>query len=144
MIVSAGFTAALAMHLVEVLGLRVVGLEIVVGDGPCRRNPAMMVQLAEVALAQAKQRRAVEFGIAADVVVGVRMKVVSVLVEPRLVGVVVGIDIDHFGVPVRLFAGNIITALQNKDALARRRKMIRQRASPGACSDDDYVVVVVI
>ena len=104
----------------------------------------MMAQLAEVALAQAKQRRAVELGVAAHVVIGVRMKFIAVLVEPRFFSVVVGVDIDNLRVPVRLFAGNVVTSLQNEDALARRREMIRQGASPGARSDDDYVVAVVV
>src|SRR5208283_1945219 len=139
-----GILAAFAMHLVEILGLRVVGLEIAVGDGPCWRDPATMVNFAEVALAQAKQRRPVKLGVAAHVVVGVRMKVVTVLVEPRLFGVVVGVDIYNLGVPVGLFALNIVAALQDEDALARRREMIRQGASAGACADDDYVVAVVV
>src|SRR5271157_648555 len=44
--------AALTMHLVENLGLRVIRLEVVVGDGPSRRDAAVVAQLAEVALTQ--------------------------------------------------------------------------------------------
>ena len=42
----------------------------------------MVAQLAEIFLAQAEQSRAVELGVAADVVVGVRMEFLAVLVAP--------------------------------------------------------------
>ena len=54
---------------VQVLGLGVVGLEVVVGDRPGRRDPAVVPELAEVLGSQAEQGRAVELGVAPDVVV---------------------------------------------------------------------------
>ena len=66
--------AALAVHLIEALGLGVVRLELVVADRPRRRDAAVMPQLAEVLSPQPEQRRAVELRVAADVVVGVRMQ----------------------------------------------------------------------
>ena len=71
---SVGILAALAVHVVQPLGLGVVRLELVVGDRPGRRDAAVMAQLAEVLAPQPEQRRAVELGVAADVVVGVRMQ----------------------------------------------------------------------
>ena len=47
-----------------------------------------MAKLAEVALAQAEQRGAVELGVAADVVVRVRVERLAVLVVPHFLGVV--------------------------------------------------------
>ena len=44
----------------------------------------MMVNLAEVFLAQAKQRRAVKLRVAADIVVRVRMQLFAVFVAPFL------------------------------------------------------------
>src|SRR5262245_15727332 len=39
---------ASAVNLIEVLGLGVVGLQLVVSDRPSRRNPAMMAQFTEI------------------------------------------------------------------------------------------------
>ena len=91
-----------------------------------------MAQLAEVALAQAKQRRTVKLGVAADVVVRVRMKILAVLVAPRFVGVVVSVNIDYLGIPIGFLAGNVVAALQNKDALAGGREMVRASVPPPA------------
>src|SRR5206468_8742790 len=60
--------AMLAVHAVEVLGLRIIRLEIVVPDRPGRRDPAVVPDLAEVLLAQAEQRRTVHLRAPADVV----------------------------------------------------------------------------
>ena len=79
--------AALAVDMIQMLGLRVVRLQIVIGDRPRRRNAAVMPELAEVFLAQTKQRRAVELRIAADVVVRVRMQLLAVVVAPDFLGV---------------------------------------------------------
>ena len=86
--------AALAVHVIHVLGLRVVRLQIVVGDRPGRRDSAMMPDLAEVLLAQTEERRAVELGVAADVIVGVRMQLLAVAVVPVLLGLVLAFDVD--------------------------------------------------
>ena len=43
-----GIFPTLTMNLVKVLGLRVVRLELVVGDGPGGRDAAVMLHLAEV------------------------------------------------------------------------------------------------
>ena len=51
-----------------------------------------MPELAEVFLAQTEQRGAVELGIAADVVIGVRMQVLAVFVAPDFLGVVLALQ----------------------------------------------------
>src|SRR6516164_9802867 len=58
----------LAVDVILLLGLAVIGLEIGIADRPCGRDPAMVPDLAEILLAQAEQRGAVEFGVAADVI----------------------------------------------------------------------------
>ena len=63
---SVGSSPACAVDEVELLGLGVVGLEVGVGDRPRRRDAAVVADLAEVALAQAEQDRAVDLGVAAD------------------------------------------------------------------------------
>ena len=76
--------AARAVHVVELLGARVVGLHLVVADGPRRRDAVVVAQLAEVLLAQAVQRGAVELGGAADAVVHLRLEGLAVAVVPRV------------------------------------------------------------
>ncbi len=66
--------AAGAVHLVELLGLRVVRLHLVVADRPGGRDAVVVAQLAEVLRAQAVERRAVELGGAADEVVHLRLE----------------------------------------------------------------------
>ena len=63
-----------AVHLVELLRQRVVRLELVVGDRPGRRDAVVVLQLAEVLLAQPVQRGAVELRRAADEVVDLRLE----------------------------------------------------------------------
>src|SRR5271165_7521729 len=69
-----GVLAAGAVDLVELLGLRVVGLHLLVGDRPRRRDAAVMAELAEVLRAKAVERRAVELGRATDAVVDLGLK----------------------------------------------------------------------
>jgi len=70
------------VYLVELLGLRVVRLHIVVADGPRRRDAVVVVELAEVLGSQPVQRRAVELGRPADVVVHLRLERRQVRVVP--------------------------------------------------------------
>ena len=133
--------AALAVDLIEVLGLRVVRLELVVADRPRRRDAAVVANLAEVLLAQPEQRGAVELGVAADVVVGVRMERLAVLVLPHFLGVVLRLDVDRPRAPVVLLAADVVAALEQQDPLAGRGEVIGERAAARAGADDDHVVV---
>ena len=103
--------AALAVDVVEIFSLRVVGLQVAIADWPCRRDAAVVAQLAEIPIAQSEQRGAVELGVAAHIVVGVRMQRLAVLVGPLLPGVVLGVEHDGFRAPVVLLAGNESAAL---------------------------------
>ena len=67
-----------SVHLVELLREGVVRLELVVGDRPGRRDAVVMLQLAEVLLAQPVKGRAVEFRRTADVVVDARLERLAV------------------------------------------------------------------
>jgi hypothetical protein len=135
--------AALAVHVVQMLGLQVVGLEVLVGDRPRGRYPAVMADLAEVFPAHAEQRRAVEFGVAADVVVGVGVERVAVAVPPHLLCLVFTLHVDGTRVPVVLLARDVVAALEQENALAAGRELPSERAAAGAAADDDHVVVVV-
>ena len=76
--------ARLAVHQVDALGLGVVRLEIRIGERPSGGDPAVVAHLAEVALAQPEQDRAVELRVAADEVLLMRMELLAVLVQPVL------------------------------------------------------------
>ena len=88
-----------AVHLVELLGLGVVGLEHAVVDRPGRRDPAVVLELAEVALAQPVQRGAVELRGAADEVVDLRLEGVALGVEPAVGRHVAVVDEDRLRRP---------------------------------------------
>ena len=62
-----------------------------------------MVKDAEVLLAQAKQRCAVDLGIAADPIAGAGMQRVSFLVPPFLFRVIAVVEKDVGGAPIRFF-----------------------------------------
>src|SRR3954462_9574722 len=69
------------------------------------------------------------------------MKRLSILVAPRLLGVVSPLDVDRAGAPVVLLAAHVVAALDQQNPLARRGEMIDERAAACARPDDDHVVV---
>src|ERR1044072_5257010 len=102
-----------------------------------------MANLAEVLLAQTKQRRAVKFCVATDEIIRVRMKLLACAVAPRLFGVVPRFEVDGARAPVIFLAGPVIAPLEQQDLLAGGREAVGGCPPPRACSDDDYVVVIV-
>src|SRR6266700_2597908 len=100
-----------------------------------------MFDLAEVFSAQAKERRTIEFGISADVVVRVRAQGLSIPVSPFFFRLILAFNIDRARIPVRLLARNIVASLQNENAFPRGRKAVNEGSTACAGSDDDYVVV---
>src|SRR5947207_1853553 len=134
--------SAIAVHVIKVFCQCVVRFEIVIADRPRRRDPAVVLQLAKVLLAKPEQRRTVKFGVPADVVVSVRMKVLAVLIEPSFFGVVVATDVDDLRVPVALLARNVVAAFENQNAFARRGQMVSESPASGTRSDNNYVVVI--
>jgi len=130
------------MHLVELLCLRVVGLHLLVGDRPRRRDPAVVAQLAEVLFAEAVQGGAIELGRAAHAVVHLRLEWLAVRVVPRVRRDVAVIDEHVGGGPVLRLARQPVAALQHEDALARGSEVPRERATTGATADDDHVVAL--
>src|SRR6188472_1968837 len=102
----------------------------------------MVLELAEVALAQPVQRGAVELRRAPDEVVHLGLELLARAVEPA-VGRDVAVLHEHSrGVPVLGLAGKPVAALQDQHPLAGRRQPVGQRAATRARADDDYVVVV--
>ena len=107
--------AALAMDVEKPFRLQVVGLESVVAQRPCRRNPASMHHLAEVSLAQAKKRRTVDLGIAANIIMQGRAECVAGRVGPSLFGLIGGIDKDSLRAPILLTTREVIAALKDQN-----------------------------
>ncbi len=137
-----GVFAAVAVHMIEPLRLGVVGLHVVVVDRPGGRQTAMVLDLAKVFLPKTKQRGPEEFGIAADVVVGVRMELIAIFVVPFLRGLIFPFEIDCAWIPVVFFTRHIAAAFENQDLFSRRRKLVRKRAASGAAANDDNVIVI--
>src|SRR5271166_5305223 len=135
--------SAVSVHLIEILGLGIVRFQIVIANWPSGRDATVVTQFAEILFAQPEQSSTIELGVATDVVIGMRMEFLAILVEPRLFGVVVGINVDDLRIPVRFLAGNVVTALKDQDALAGRSQVISERSATRAGSDDDHVVVIV-
>src|SRR6202795_2780067 len=110
--------SAVSMYLIDILGLHVVCLQIGIADRPGWRDSAMVAQFAEIFFAQTEQSSTVKLGVAAHVVVSVRMQFLAILIEPGFLGVVVGVHVENLRIPVRFLAGNIVAALKNKDPLS--------------------------
>src|SRR5262249_55823478 len=98
--------------------------------------------LAEVALAEAEEDRAVDLGVAADEVLRMRPERDAVLVVPALGRDVALLAEDLAGIPVLGLAREVAAAFEQQDALPRRREPVRQGAAAGSRADDDDVVVV--
>src|SRR6185369_9742369 len=137
-----GVLPAIAMHLVEVLGLQVVRLELLVADRPCGRDASVVPELAEVLLPEPEQRRAIELRVPAHGVVGVRMERVSLPVVPDLLRLVPALDVDPSRVPVGLLPRDVVAPLQKENALPGGRKSMGQSAASCPGPDDDDVEAV--
>src|SRR5437763_16021877 len=80
--------AALAMNVEQLFGLGVVGLEYFVAQGPGGRHAAGMLDLAEIALAQAQESAAVNLAVAADEVMQRGAEALALRVGPCLLRLV--------------------------------------------------------
>ena len=132
-----------AMDPVEVLGLRVVRLQIPVVDRPGGRDPVVVLELAEVLGTQPEQGSAVELRVAADVVVHLGLERVVVPVVPGLGGQVLAPNEDRAGVPVVALAREVPAAFEEQHPLAGGSQAVRDGSAAGSAADDDDVVVVV-
>ena len=109
-----------------------------------RARPAtarLVAHLAEVAGPHAQGRRAPHLGVAADGVLHAGLEGFAALVVPGLVRVVAAVELDRAHVPVLLLARQVLAALEQEDALPRRRQPVCERASTRAAADHDHVPV---
>ena len=103
---------------------------------------ALVVEHAEILLSQAKERGAVDLGVAAHPVACSRVQVSAAGIGPHVCGVVPILE-EHGGrVPVFLLARQERAPLEDQGPLAGHRHPIRQRAPAGPRPDDDDLVSV--
>src|SRR5215471_478398 len=101
-----------------------------------------MTNLSKVLLPQPEQRGSIELGVAADVIIGVRMEFLAITVAPDFSCLIPAFGIDRLGIPVVLLTLDVVAALQQQNALSGWRQFVGQRAAARARADDDHVVVV--
>src|SRR5215475_7472505 len=130
------------MYLVELLGFAIVRLEILISERPSRGSPAVMFDLPEILLAQAKQCRAVHLGIAAYPIVDPGVERVAILAVPGLFRLIPCIDEDGGRIPIFSFTWQKVTAFQEQDPLTARRKSMGEGDSPRTGANDDDVVTL--
>jgi hypothetical protein len=136
-----GVLAALTVHMIVLLGQRVIRFQVVVRKGPRRGNSARMLHRAEVLAPEPEQRGALELGVAADAVVGVGVQLLAIAVVPDFFGLVLALDIYGPRAPVVLFARHVISALQQQNASAGRRELAGECPAAGAGPDDHHVIM---
>ena len=137
-----GIFTAVPVNVIEPLRLGVVGLDILVTNRPGRGDPAVTSNLTEICFSEAEQGGPIKFRIATDIVVGVRVELLSVLVMPHLFSLIFSFEIDGARVPVIFFARNVAAALKEKNLFACRGELMRQRAAASAGAYDDHIVMV--
>src|SRR5581483_6708659 len=81
-------SAEVAMNVKQFFGATVIGFQIGVGDGPCRRYAAFVVDDSEVLRTHAKQGRAVHFGLSTYIVGLLRVQVLASFILPGFFGVI--------------------------------------------------------
>src|SRR5215469_7833038 len=136
-----GILATVTVHVILVLGLRIIRLEIVIGNRPSRRNAAGVQGLVEIFPPQTKQRSSEELRVAAYVIMRVRMQLGAMPIAPDFLGLILGVEIHRGRVPVILFAWNVIPAFEHQDLFPRRRELRGESSTARAGSDDDHVIM---
>src|SRR5712691_9021052 len=116
--------ASRSMHLIELLGFRVVGFHLVVADRPGGRDTVMMTQFAEIFLALAIERSSVQLGRSANAIVHLGLKGLFVFVVPGVRRDIAVLDEDSFAIPVLQLARQPVTTLKQQDAFARRGQVM--------------------
>src|SRR5881409_562468 len=109
---------------------------------PRGREAVPMLDLPEVLPAEAEERGAIELGVAAHPVVGVRVQLSTLRVPPYFLGVVFPLEVDRLRTPVVLLAWDVVAALEEQDALTGGGETMRQRSTPRPGPDDDDVEVL--
>ena len=131
----------LPVHVIQALGVVVVGLQRVVIDRPRGRDAVHVLDGLEVLASQPVEHAAPELRVAADAIMRVRLELPPAVVEPALRRAVAQLLPHCVGAPVFLFLRHEVAALDQEDPRAGPGKGVRHRAAAGAGADDDDVVV---
>lgn len=124
-------STVIAMDAEDLLGLVVIECHLVIGDRPGERDAALVLQRAEIPLAQAEHRSAIEFGRAADIVIHARIEGIAVTVQPAVASLVFLIEEYGLDVPVRILARNEIAAFQHQDPILKPvAQHLKERGKP--------------
>src|SRR6266446_2158809 len=97
-----------------------------------------MPELLKILFTQPKQRRAIDFRVAADEITEARPDLAAFLVEHHLGRIILERAVV---IPIILLARQERPPFQNQDILSARRQAIQQRSTAGPGSNNDYVVV---
>ena len=128
-----------AANLEELLGLGIPGLELVIGDRPRRRDAAEMLHLGKVFLAVADEHRAVEFRVAADIIIIAGVEEPAAGLAPHLLRAEMAAPEDGGGV-ARLGRGlKPLAAFEDEDFRAAAGKAGGDGRAADAGADDDDV-----
>ena len=132
----------LAMGAHQLFGAGVIGLEGLVADRPGGRDAGLVLQRAEVLLAEAHRRRAEEFRVAADIVIGARREQFAVAVAPLLLGREFAAVEHGIDAPELRLAAKARATLQHQDVAPGRGEAVGKRAAADTSPDDHDVVAV--
>src|SRR5207237_4057793 len=113
----------------QLLGPGVPRLELGVRDRPRRRDAVLVHRLAEVALAEAEHRAAVELRVAPDEVVLARPKALAAAGVPGLVAAVAQVAEHRHRVPVLRLARPHPAALEDPHAGAAAGELVGDSAA---------------
>ncbi len=138
-----GIGAVLPVHVVEALGALVVRFERVVVDGPRRGDAVPVLDGLKVFAPQPIEHAAPELRVAADAVVRVGKKLLTLAVEPALGRPVAEVLPHRFRIPVVGLLRHRRAALEHEDPRAAPGERPGHRPAAGAAPDDDDVVVSV-
>ena len=131
-----GVRAGGAVHPEQSLGFGVVGLELVVVDGPGRRDAVLALEHPEVLAPEARQGRAVDLRAAADDVVDRRTERLAAPVEVGIRRPVALGDEDLARAPVLGLARQVAAALDDEDLRAAVPERVGERPAAHAAADD--------
>src|SRR6516225_2723976 len=134
-----GVCSAFAVYLIQILGFQIIGLEIVVGDGPRRGHAPVVAQLSKILLPQPEQSRSIKLGISPTVVIRVRVNRLTALILPNFFCLIFPFDVYGARIPIVFFARDIIASFQEQDSLTERSKGVGKRSPASASADDDDV-----
>ena len=104
----------------------------------------MVADFTEIGFAQTKESCSVKFCVPADVVVGVWVKLFSVLVTPNFFGVILSFHVNCTRIPVVLLAWHVWPSLKQEDALAARRELPSEGSPTRARADNNEIVVFAV